>query len=68
LHHLPGKKIKKLAFTVYINNNFFHGQSCPRRKGAMRLTLGEAPSYERPHHNTAWELRALFFEINVWVL
>ena len=47
-HHLlfaspPWKK--KLAFTVYIHNNFLHGQSCPRGNGAMRLTLGEAPSY-----------------------
>ena len=38
------------VFIVYSN---FFGQFCPRRKGAVRLTLCEAPTREtRPEHNT----------------
>ena len=43
----------------------FLGQVHPRGKGAMRLTLYEAPTRERPEHR---ELRALLFARSVWVL
>ena len=46
---VEGTEIFKVSIIIVI----FLGEFCPRGKGAMRLTLCEAPTHEkRPDHNT----------------